>query len=276
MEHKSLQKDAIVNFLKQLVPFFIFVVVTILILILWEKYVIAIDIPKRILPKPSDIGDFLYKEFFVEHRAGYETILEKTMQSFIDGVFGFCISVLFGSIIGFLIAKDKLVDISLSPILFIIQLLPVPAFAPVIAAIMGYGSETKIFIIVLFTIFPVVITVKDAIQNIPFEYSALFRSYNSSRIRTFFSLTLPAMVPGLLHTMKILTTASIVASIIAELPLTVSTGIGKDIYNSFNNQIIPRVWASLLIISIFSLMFFFFVSYLENLISKNYRYGQFE
>lgn len=276
MGQLKLSKRSVTEFFKQISPFVLFTVIMILLIFAWEQFVISADIPKRILPKPSDIGNFLYKEFFTVHRTGYTTLLDKTLESFADGVLGFCISLVFGSIIGYLVAKKKLVDLSFSPILFIIQLLPVPAFAPVIAAILGYGNETKLFIIVLFTIFPVVINVKHAIQSIPHEYTALFKSYNTSRLRTFYSLTLPAMVPALLTTMKILTTASIVASIIAELPLTVSTGIGKDIYNSFNNQIIPRVWASLLLVSLVSLVFFFMISYTAQFISQRYRYGQFE
>jgi ABC-type nitrate/sulfonate/bicarbonate transport system permease component len=75
--------------------------------------------------------------------------------------------------------------------------------------------------------------------------------------------------------MKILSTASIVATIITELPLSVRNGIGKDIYNSFNNQMIPRVWVSVIIISILSLIFFSALDYLEKYINQKYRYGQY-
>ena len=76
--------------------------------------------------------------------------------------------------------------------------------------------------------------------------------------------------------MKTLVTASIVASIITELPLSVKTGIGKDIYNSFNNLLIPRVWVSIIIISLLSLLFYIAISKFENYINRKYRYGQFQ
>jgi ABC-type nitrate/sulfonate/bicarbonate transport system permease component len=75
--------------------------------------------------------------------------------------------------------------------------------------------------------------------------------------------------------MKILSTASIVATIITELPLSVRNGIGKDIYNSFNNQMIPRVWVSVITISILSLIFFTVLDSLETYLNKKYRYGQY-
>lgn len=87
-------------------------------------------------------------------------------------------------------------------------------------------------------------------------------------------LLIPAIIPDLLTTMKILTTASIVTSIIAELPLTVSGGIGKDIYNSFNNQITTRVWASLILVCLISLIFFYSISKLEKIIITKYRYAK--
>ncbi len=264
------------KYIKNILIFFISIAILFLFFYIWERYVIDSEIPKRILPKPTDIKDYLYKEFFTEHRQGYETILDKSIQSFIDALIGFAISIVLGTLLGYLFAIKRIINTSLSPLLFVIQLLPVPAFAPVIAAILGYGLETKLFIIVLFTIFPVVITVSDTVMNLPSNYKSLLRTYNTPRLKSFFILTFPSIVPNLLHTMKILTTASFVASIIAELPLTVSNGIGKDIYTSFNNQVIPRVWASMLIIAVISLGFFFSVSYLEQFISKTYKYGQFE
>jgi NitT/TauT family transport system permease protein len=158
--------------------------------------------------------------------------------------------------------------------MLIIQFLPVPAFAPVIASMLGYGSATKIFIIVLFTIFPVIITVEKAIASLPENYFSLFKTYSVNKISLYKKMILPAIVPNLLTTLKILTTASFVTSIIAELPLTVSSGIGKDIYNSFNNQVTTRVWASLLLISIFSLAFFYLIVFLEKYILLKYRYGK--
>ena len=100
-------------------------------------------------------------------------------------------------------------------------------------------------------------------------------TYGSTRIETLKKLILPSIVPSLLSIMKTVSTASIVATIIIELPLSVIGGIGKDIYNSFNNQMIPRVWVSIMIISLISLLFFKTVSYLEKYINQKYRYGQY-
>ena len=245
-------------------------------LYIWEQFIETNDIPKRILPKPSDIGEYFQKEFLTSHRSGYVSILEKALQSFVDALIGFSISIVIGTGIGIIIARYKLIKITISPSLFIIQLLPVPAFAPVIAAIFGYGVETKILIITLFTIFPIIINVNDAVRNIPKSYISLLKSYNAGRIKNFFTLTLPAIVPSLLITIKIGSTSSFVASIIAELPLTVSSGIGKDIYNSFNNQLIPRVWISLLVISIISLLFYGLITISNNFITTKFKYGYFE
>jgi NitT/TauT family transport system permease protein len=155
------------------------------------------------------------------------------------------------------------------------QIIPVPALAPVLAAIMVYGQTTKIFLIVLFTIFPVAVIVKDAIVNIPENYILLLNTYTKERVTIFKYLTLPSLVPPLLSVMKIVATSSIVATIITELPLSVRNGIGKDIYNSFNNQLIPRVWVSVILISLISLLFFKSISYFEKYITNKYKYGQY-
>ncbi len=198
----------------------------------------------------------------------------KCFSSVRDALLGFTLSTLLGSLLGIVFSQVSSFKSIFAPFTFIFQLLPVPAFAPVIASAFGYGLETKIIIIVLFTIFPVIVTVESAVERLSHSYLQLLATYNASNKEVIRLLLWPSIVPPLLTTMKILTTASIVTSIISELPLTVSGGIGKDIYNSFNNQIITRVWASLFLISLISLMFFYSVTYFEKNIMNKYRYGK--
>jgi len=245
------------------------------IIAIWEISLDYFNIPKRIAPKPSNIYEFIQKEFFTEHSSRYQNILIKAMYSIRDALIGFVISLILGTFLGILISRSSYIYSVLFPFLFLTQLVPVPALAPVIAALLGYGFLTKISIIVLFTIFPVMIAVRKTIINLPENYNLLLHSYTHKNKDLLRYLILPSLVPTILSTMKILCSASIVASIITELPLSVRTGIGKDIYNSFNNQIIPRVWTSILLISAISLIFFLCISNLEKYINNKYKYGQF-
>jgi ABC-type nitrate/sulfonate/bicarbonate transport system permease component len=262
-------------FLNQITKILITIFVISIILILWEYLINKYDIPKRILPRPTDLLDFFQKEFLTKHSARYKTVLDKSLKSFLDAFLGFILALIIGSTLGILLSKNKLTYTIFFPFLFLLQLIPVPAFAPVIATMLGYGYTTKILIIVLFTIFPITIAVRNAIINIPEEYNYLMHTYGSTRKETLSKLILPSIIPSILSVMKIVCTASIVATIITELPLSVIGGIGKDIYNSFNNQMIPRVWVSVMIISLISLLFFKTISYLEKYINQTYRYGQY-
>lgn len=253
-----------------------FLILIIILLYFWERYIIVNNIPKYILPKPTDIGIYLYKEIFLSHRVGYEGIIIKSLYSFRDALIGFFISALMGSFLGILFSRFKIFKLVFYPLLFVSQLLPIPAFAPIIAAIFGFDIRTKIIIIVLFTIFPVIVNIEKTVNNIKRNYVSLFLIINAGKIETAVKLYLPSIVPSLLLNLKIISTASFVASIVSELSLTISQGIGKDIYTSFNNQIIPRVWASLLVISIISISFYGFFAKLESYISKKYHYGSFE
>jgi ABC-type nitrate/sulfonate/bicarbonate transport system permease component len=248
--------------------------ITVLILI-WQYICTYFDIPKRILPKPTDLWYFIDKEFLTQHSIRYTTVLGKALESVKDALIGFVISLILGSAMGMLLAQNEKIYSAIFPIIFLTQLIPVPALAPILAALMGYGYTTKIFLIVLFTIFPVAIAIRTSILNIPKNYIELLSTYTENKWQICKHLILPSLVPPLLSTMKILSTSSIVATIITELPLSVKNGIGKDIYNSFNNQMIPRVWVSVIIISTLSLLFFLSLNYLEKYINKKYKYGQY-
>ncbi len=260
---------------KSIKKILIYLFLLITLLTIWQILLEYFDIPKRIAPKPSDLFNFITKEFFIPHSQGYQNILVKSLFSLRDALLGFLISLILGSLIGIVIFKNTYIYSILFPFLFLTQLIPVPALAPIVATLLGYGFFTKIFLIVLFCIFSVVVSVRNTLINLPENYTLLLHSYSPSRKEFLKYLLLPSLVPTLLSTMKLLCSGSIVASIITELPLSVKTGIGKDIYNSFNNQIIPRVWVSTMLISIISLLFFICISKFEKYINKKYRYGQF-
>jgi ABC-type nitrate/sulfonate/bicarbonate transport system permease component len=247
----------------------------VVILLIWELGINYFDTPKRILPKPTDLLQFIEKEFLTPKTTRYTTVLGKATESIKDAFIGFVISLILGSGIGILLSQNKKIYSVFFPIVFLTQLIPVPALAPVLAGIFGYGYSTKLILIVLFTIFPVAIAVRSSVLNIPENYTQLLSTYTDSKIQNFKYLILPSLVPPLLSIMKILSTASIVATIVTELPLSVRKGIGKDIYNSFNNQMIPRVWVSVIIISVLSLVFFSSFNYLEKYIDGKYKYGHY-
>jgi ABC-type nitrate/sulfonate/bicarbonate transport system permease component len=261
--------------IKKIKKILIIVVITTVVIIIWQYLTTHFEIPKRIIPKPTDLWEFFNKEFLIQHSTNYTTILDKALQSLRDALFGFTISLILGTIIGILLSQNSTLYYILFPMIFLTQLIPVPALAPILAAIFGYGYTTKMILIVLFTIFPVAVTIRTSILNIPENYLQLLSTYTDDKWIVFKYLILPSLVPPLLSTMKILSTASIVATIITELPLSVRNGIGKDIYNSFNNQMIPRVWVSVITISILSLIFFTVLDNLETYLNKNYRYGQY-
>jgi ABC-type nitrate/sulfonate/bicarbonate transport system permease component len=245
------------------------------VILLWQYFATYFEIPKRILPKPSDLWEFVNKEFLTQHSNKYTTVFGKALQSIRDAMLSFAISLILGTVIGNILSGNKTIYAIFFPIIFLTQLIPVPALAPILAALLGYGYTTKIVLVVLFTIFPVAVAVRTSILNIPENYIQLLSTYSDKKIDLYKHLILPSLVPALLSIMKILSTASIVATIITELPLSVRNGIGKDIYNSFNNQMIPRVWVSVTIISILSLLFFTSLDYLEKFINQKYKYGKY-
>ncbi len=253
----------------------IIIFVLVLIILIWEFLINYFEVPKRIVPKPSDLYIFIKKEFFLQHSVRYQSVLTKTIFSLRDAFIGFVIALIVGLGLGIVLAHSKVIYSLLFPLLFLTQLIPVPALAPVIATMLGYGYPTKIFIITLFLIFPISIAVKNCILNIPLSYKDLISTYSIKRVKKYRYLIFPSLVPTLLSQMKVLSTASIVATIITELPLSVKGGIGKDIYNSFNNQMIPRVWVSVILISIASLTIFEGITILEKYINTKYKYGEY-
>jgi NitT/TauT family transport system permease protein len=74
----------------------------------------------------------------------------------------------------------------------------------------------------------------------------LLKTYNASRVGTFWRLRLPSSVPYLFASLKVGIAAALVGTIVGELPAGASAGLGARLLSgSYYGQTI-QIWAALL------------------------------
>jgi hypothetical protein len=122
-----------------------------MLLVIWEILVRVFAVPEFILPAPSAIIHALYyglsSGLFVQH------FLVTAFQTIV----GFLIASLLGIGLGAFIAEFKLLERTVYPWLIALQTLPKIAIAPLIIIWAGYGIQSKIVIVTLVAIFPVLV-----------------------------------------------------------------------------------------------------------------------
>ena len=168
------------------------IITFLLLLCAWELTVSFQNIPKYILPAPTDILDSLL--------INYSDLLRSTFITFRITLFAFIIASFLAIFIAILFSQSKIIELSLYPIAVIFQVTPVVAIAPLILIWVGLdNAEFAILILaVIVAFFPVLANTNLGIRSVEKNLSELFSLYEANRLQRLFKLQLPYALPFIL------------------------------------------------------------------------------
>jgi NitT/TauT family transport system permease protein len=107
----------------------------------------------------------------------------------------FTVAILIGSIIGIMMGRSRIADQLLDP--WLIVFLNIPALVIIILSYVWFGLEelTAIFAIAINKIPNVVVTMREGARTLDEDYQEMAHSFNLSRRKTLFYVTLPQLLP---------------------------------------------------------------------------------
>jgi NitT/TauT family transport system permease protein len=250
------------RYLSFLAPIFTFL----LLLFLWEFTVNFQNIPKYILPAPTDI--------FASLLLNYSDLLRSTFITFRITFLAFMIASLLAIFIAILFSQSKIIELSLYPIAVIFQVTPVVAIAPLILIWVGLdNAEYAILILaVIVAFFPVLANTNLGIRSVENNLSELFSLYEANRFQRLFKLQLPYALPFILTGMKTSIGLALIGSVVAEFVAGsgTSTGLAWRIIEAGNRLDIPKLFAALILLVVLGVILFLIMSLLEKILLKRW------
>ena len=147
--------------------------------------------------------------------------------------YGFVLAVIVGVPLGFVMALSPLVRDYVNPWMTTLYTAPRIAFAPVLLLWFGIGAGSKVAIVFLGCVFPVLINSYYGMRVVNREYVELARSYRLDRWALFRKILLPASVPFILAGVRLAIGRGLVGMIVAEFYTSV-TGLGYMIVRYAN------------------------------------------
>lgn len=102
--------------------------------------------------------------------------------------------------------------------------------------------------------FPILISFVDGIENIDKDYLNLFKTMDSNKVNTFIHLKFPMAMDKFFSGLKISATYAVMAATVAEW-LGGTKGLGVYMLRSKSAYALDKVFASTILVVIFSLMF---------------------
>ena len=252
--------------IKPYLSFFAPIITFLLLICAWELTVSFQNIPKYILPAPTDILDSLL--------INYSDLLRSTFITFRITLFAFIIASLLAIFIAILFSQSKIIELSLYPIAVIFQVTPVVAIAPLILIWVGLdNAEFAILILaVIVAFFPVLANTNLGIRSVEKNLSELFSLYEANRLQRLFKLQLPYALPFILTGMKTSIGLALIGSVVAEFVAGsgTSTGLAGRIIEAGNRLDVPKLFAALILLVILGVILFLIMSLLEKILLKRW------
>jgi NitT/TauT family transport system permease protein len=240
--------------LERLSPFLLIA----MLIALWEVLARAFDVPKFLLPAPSDIARLMVAEWPLIQMHSLATI-----GSILSG---YVAAAIFALAVCALMIRFPLVERLIMPIFVGLQSVPKIAIAPLILVWVGAGSGSKMLVVASIAFFPIVINTMVGFKEVDRGLADVFRSVDASERQMFFRLRLPYAMPYIFAGLRIATTLAVLGAIVAEW-LAASNGLGYLVLSGSFNFNTARSFAAIIALAVIGSAFFALMSWVERAIS---------
>lgn len=182
------------------------------------------------LPSPHQVAGELYGSVIGPRITSNRSLVYHGWVTLAPTLLGFVIGTSLGILLAVGIVYSRVMDRSVMPWAIVSQTIPILALAPMVIVVLGsmgiQGLFPKSLIAAYLSFFPVVVGMVKGLRSPDRMQLDLLRTYSASNTQGFWALRLPASAPYLFASFKIGISASLVGTIVAELPTGARAGFG--------------------------------------------------
>lgn len=186
---------------------------------LWKGYTVVSGVPAHLVPPPEAI----LKSFI--HYVQMGELQRHLAVTLTELAYGTLYGGGAGLVLGYLVAKSPPLERMLLPPLLVAQTAPKISLAPLLLLWFGLGISSKVVLVALVAFFPVMIQTILGIRSIDQNTRYLLKLLRVSRLRTFWSVEVPAAMPYLFLGLRVMSTQIVVGAVVGEL-IGAKAGLG--------------------------------------------------
>ncbi|MGD1059040.1 MAG: ABC transporter permease, partial [Solirubrobacteraceae bacterium] len=192
-------------------------VVVLILLVAWQVGSETGELPSYVFPPPTEV----VKELFAQPGLFWENAKTTLLEILLGGVIG----IVFGFLIGSLIAMSRILRSAFYPLVVASQSVPILALAPLLILWLGFGIAPKIVIVVQIVFFPVAVAAIQGLSTVDPAIMVFGETLGASKWELFWKVRFPSMLPYLFAGLKISLSYAAIAAVIAEY-IGATTGLG--------------------------------------------------
>ena len=161
----------------------------------------------------------------------------------------------------------KYIERSLLPYVIASQVIPIFALAPILIVWFGAGLISKIIVVFLISFFPIVIGVFDGLRKKSIEMENMLKTMGAKNFQIFKIIKIKLALPSFFSGLKVASVSSVIGAVVAEW-IGSKSGLGWIMKVSGPLFQTERVFAAIVLLSIFASVLFLGVKLLEKKIVK--------
>ncbi len=225
---------------------------------IWELYVdLKGSTFTLILPPPHQVAKSLYTD-----RSLLWSSFLVTAQEVLLGIL---VATAVGAVLSVGIHFSPTLRRATYPLIIASQAVPVVVFAPVLAFWLGFGILPKLVVVALVSFFSIVVATTAGLAAVDPDLIKLMRTFDASRVRTFWHVELPSALPSVFTGAKIAVAVSVIGAVFAEYTGS-NAGLGYVILISTPQLLAARGVAATVILSLFAIALFGLLALAERLV----------
>ena len=228
---------------------------------LWQFIVWAFDIPEYVLPTPSMIFRHIASDVELLRRAtlaspcGRRRSASSSRSSW----------PLFAATV---MAHSRFIEQASLPLVVLIQVTPIIAYAPAIVIWLGFGLKPILAITALVCFVPFLVNAVTGFRSVDAATFELMRSVSASRREVFLRLRVPHALPYLFSAARIAVGLALIGAVLGEFFAGVTGGLGYAVKVAQARSLVLQLWGSIFVLGFLGAVAVVLVSALERVVLR--------
>lgn len=177
---------------------------------------------------------------------------------------GLALSIVIGMGVAIAMSQAKWIERSLFPYAVVLQTIPVLAITPLIGITLGYNFNSRVFVCVLISLFPIITNTLFGLLGAERGMHDLFTLHRSSRWTRLVKLQLPAALPAIFTGFRISAGLAVIGAVVGDTFFQQGDrGIGTLIVLYGTNSQITQMYWSVIVASLLGIAVFVLVGFAE-------------
>jgi NitT/TauT family transport system permease protein len=208
-------------------------------LAVWQALSAARAVPTYMLPSPASVG----QEWWT--LAGDGVLWHHTSATLTEALLGFLLAFTVGAVIGYPVAKSRILAAVLSPYVAAMQAVPILALAPLLMIWFGLGLFSKTLICAIIVFFPILVNISIGLQTVDKSLIEAARTEGAGAWRILWAIEVPLALRTILGGVRMGLTLSMTGAIVSEF-LAASAGLGYVMELARSEYNSPLLFAAVL------------------------------